>query len=383
MSRRSGYAPRIRRIAVSRVGIVVAAVVVVLPALALVTGPSAAAATTGFTANGHPNPAQDLSTCSTRSSGVICIRAAEDSILPGAHAGGQGPSKNDPVVHYKWLLNQDNTGGVTLGADGRTPIPSEVTKCHPITSTNVDGNPNYPNALDRLGPVACRWQPEPGCVQLAFDPQHHVQPGGVGGQPEQDWNPTTPIPLFDAAAGRGLQDGKYLVSVTANGYQIGGAHFTLSPTVVFSGLDAPPAASIVVSLNPLPIPLTNIRLKVYGDMASTNAQWDEQSEFGLPGYNAHLTDFDGPVNVDYYNNPLCTAYQLTPAYDRKNHPDPTDSFYQVKLGLDGRPIIDPAHHIRGNFEVGRPGDRVLHQRQQRRHPDPEHGAEPVWVVGDR
>ena len=322
------------------------------PALVYVAGPVAAAGP-GFTASGHPNPAQDVSACSTRAAGTLCIKAAQDSILPGSHLGGQGPSKNDPVTQFKWLLNQDNTGSVTLGPDGKTPIDAEVAKCHPITSTFPNGNKHYPNAPDGTGgpiladgspnPAACNW---PSIHNMTSSPV-------VSNGTQVDWNPSTPIPLYDAATGRGLKDGKYLVSVTANGYQIGGGHFALAGGK-FSGLDSTASGAIVVGLNPLPIPLANIRLKVYGDMASTNAQWDEQSEFGLPGYNAHLTDFDGPVNVDYFNNPLCTAYQLQPAYDRTNHPDPTASFYQVKLGLDGRPIIDPSRHIRGTFEVDGP-----------------------------
>jgi len=343
--------PSLRRIARHRASLAVVTVMATLlaPALVYVVGP-AAAATPGYTASGHPNPAADASACSTRAAATLCVRAAEDSILPGAHLGGQGPSKNDAVPAFKWLINQDNTGSVTLGADGKTPIASEVTKCHPITSTNPNGNPNYPNGPDgnpilpdgAPNPAACNW---PSIHNITTSPV-------VSEGTETDWNPTKAIPLFNTTTNRGLKDGKYLVSVTSNGFQIGGAHFTVAGGK-FGGLDATTSGAIVVSLNPLPIPLTNIRLKVYGDMASSNAQWDEQSEFGLPGYNAKLGDYDGPVNVDYYNNPLCTAYQLTPSYSA-THPDPTDSFYKVKLGLDGRPIIDTSRHIRGNFEVAGP-----------------------------
>jgi hypothetical protein len=356
MSKAAGSTPRLRRIARNRASLAVVVVMLLLtPALAYVAGPAvaavpAAAAASGFTATGHPNPAQDVSACSTRAAGTLCIRAAEDSILPGPHLGGQGPSKNDPVTQFKWLLNLDNTGGVTLGADGKTPTPAEMTKCHPITSTFPSGNPNYPNAVDGSGPILADGSPNPAACN--WPSIHNITSSPVVSEGTQvDWNPTTAIPLF--ANGRGLKDGKYLVSVTANGFQISGGHFTVTGGK-FSGLDATSSGAVVVSLNPLPIPLANIRLKVYGDMASTNAQWDEQSEFGLPGYNAHLTDFDGPVNVDYYNNPLCTAYALEPAYNKTSHPDPTDSYYKVKLALDGRPIVDPAHHVRGNFEVNGP-----------------------------
>jgi hypothetical protein len=349
MSKAAGSDPRVRRSVKCRLafGTVLLALI---PALTYVATPATGASAPGFTATGHPNPALDVSKCSTLPAATLCVRAAEDSILPGAHNGGQGPSKNDPVPQFKWLLNKDNTGSVTLGPDGKTPIASETTKCHPITSTNPDGNPNYPNPVAGGGPILSDGSPNPAACN--WPSIHNITSSPVVSQGNQtDWSPTTPIPLR-GADGRGLPDGKYLVSVTANGYQLGGAHFVVTGGK-FSGIDVTTAGAVVVGLNPLPIPLTNIRLKVYGDMASTNAQWDEQSEFGLPGYNAKLTDFDGPVNVDYYNNPLCTAYQLSPAYT-PTHPDPTDSYYQVKLGLDSRPIIDTARHVRGNFEVPGP-----------------------------
>ncbi|UQX87019.1 hypothetical protein M6D93_11950 [Jatrophihabitans telluris] len=342
--------PSFRRTARIRIVLLVAALAA--PMLAYAAGPSAAApAPAGWTANGHPNPALDLSGCSTKAAGTLCVRAAEDSILPGSHIGGQGPSKNDPVSTYKWLLNKDNTGGVTLGPDRKTPLASEVKTCHPITSTNPAGNPNYPNPSDGSSPITADGSPSPAACN--WPSIHNITSSPVVSDGSQsDWNTSTALPLQVAGKGRGLPNGKYLVSVTANGFQIGGAHFSVTDGV-YRGLDVTSSGAIAVSLNPLPIPLTNIRLKVYGDMASTNGQWDEQSEFGLPGYNAHLTDYDGPVNVDYYNNPLCTAYLLSPAYTR-SHPDPTDTFYTVKLGLDGRPIVDPKHHVRGNFEVDGP-----------------------------
>ena len=58
----AGWAPSLRRIARHRSSLAVVAVVATLlaPALVYVAGP-AAAATSGFTATGHPNPALALS----------------------------------------------------------------------------------------------------------------------------------------------------------------------------------------------------------------------------------------------------------------------------------------------------------------------------------
>lgn len=344
-------ATRRRRLA-RRLLSAIAATVSLLPIIAYVAAPVAQAAPAqGYTATGHPNPANDKSACAKVPAGTLCVRAAEDSLLPGPGLGGEGPSKNDPVPHYKWLLNRDNSGSVTMGPDGKTPIASEVTKCHPITPTFPNGNPNYPNALNGSGPILADGSPNPlACNWPSI--QSATSSPVVSAGTDSDWGPASSIPFYSSGTGRGLPDGRYLVSVTSGGYQIGGAHFVVAGGHI-TGLDATANGAVVVSLNPLPIPLSNVRLKVYGDMASSNGQWDEQSEYGLPGFAGHLADFVGPVNVDYYNNPLCTAYQLIPKYTSA-HPDPTDSYYQVKLGLDGRPIIDATHHIRGNFEVDGP-----------------------------
>ena len=346
--------PRRLRRAGRRLLVMVAVLAVVTPGVGVFAAPTpaqAATATPGFV-NGHPSPAADVSACLSQAAGGLCVRAAEDSILPGSGGGvhGQGPSKNDSVANYKWLLNRDNTGGVTMGPDGKTPIAVETTKCHPITSTNTVGNPNYPNALSGAGPILPDGSPNPAACN--WPSIHNITSSPVVSTGNQnDWNGGLPLPK--ASGTRGLADGKYLASITSNGYQIGGGHFT-STAGVLTGLNVNTKGVLVVELNPLPIPLANVRLKVFGDMASANGQWDEQSEFGLPNFDGRLSDYDGPVNVDYYNNPLCTAYQLTPGYDAHHFPDPTDRHYQVKLALDGRPVIDAARHIRGSFEVDGP-----------------------------
>ena len=378
MSEAAGRVPSLRRIARHRASLAVVAVVATLlaPALVYVAGPAAAAPPSGFTTTGHPNPAADVSACSTRAAATLCVRAAEDSILPGAHLGGQGPSKNDPVPAFKWLINQDNTGSVTLGADGKTPIASEVTKCHPITSTNPNGNPNYPNGPDGKpilpdgspNPAACNW---PSIHNITTSPV-------VSEGTQVDWNPTTAIPLF---ANRGLKDGKYLVSVTSNGFQIGGGHFTVTGGK-FGGLDATTSGAVVVSLNPLPIPLTNIRLKVYGDMASTNAQWDEQSEFGLAGLQREAGRLRRPGQRRLLQQPVVHGLPAHAVLQRDT-PRP----HRLLLQGQARTGRAPDHRLRPphprQLRGGWSGHRSVHQRHQRRHPHPEHGAKPLFLVGHR
>jgi hypothetical protein len=289
------------RTAVVRAVIFITAALIVLPSSVLIAAPSSAAPKTPTA------PKAPTTKCPT-TPGILCVQAAQSSIAPPP-----APRKFDQPTEFKWLLNADTTGTSALLPDGKTPDPAQDALCHPITPTNPNGNANYP--------TGCPW---PSVRQLQSSPV--VSTGN-----QADWNPTTPLPLFDGA--RGLKDGRYLVSVTSNGYQIGGAHFAVS-NGQFSG-------PVIVSLNPWPIPLATVKLKVFSDMASSNGQWDEQTEPGLAGFTGNLVDYDGVVSVDYYGNPLCTAYQAT-------------ATGQVMLGLDGKPLIDHGHHWAGKTIVPGP-----------------------------
>jgi len=74
-----------------------------------------------------------------------------------------------------------------------------------------------------------------------------------------------------AAGGINLPDGKYLVSVLAEGYKIGGAHFTV-----------PLAGPVTVALQPHPLPSATMRIKVFEDISPANGMFDAPAEAGLP-----------------------------------------------------------------------------------------------------
>ena len=67
------------------------------------------------------------------------------------------------------------------------------------------------------------------------------------------------------AAGLHLADGKYLISVLADGYKLDGAHFTMP-------IDD--AAPVPVPLQPMPLPDSTVKGQVFEDMAPTNGAYD-------------------------------------------------------------------------------------------------------------
>ena len=96
-----------------------------------------------------------------------------------------------------------------------------------------------------------------------------------------------------------LPDGKYLISVLADGYKIDGEHFTVPME------DA--RALVTVGVQPNPLPDSTLRAYVFLDEASTNMAIDN-GEPGLPGFQGHINDTLGEVTTDLYGNPLCTTY---------------------------------------------------------------------------
>jgi len=185
-------------------------------------------------------------------------------------------SNSSPIPEYKYLINVDNTGD---------PLQARNDGCSPE-------NPGYPDS--------CDW------------PSIRAVPGAApiftqGNQ--DDFNGNT-------LSGLVLPDGKYLISVMANGYKIGGVHFTMP-------MDD--ANSVTVSLQPHPLPTATMRIKVFEDNASVNGQMDTD-EHGLAGFHVVINDILGQVSTDVFGNPLCTTYDT--------NGDPTG------LNLDGCLISD-------------------------------------------
>jgi len=168
------------------------------------------------------------------------------------HPGGP-VLKGDPITEYKYLINVDNTGD-----------PTDSAGC------SAD-DPGYPDS--------CDW------------PSVREVPGAapIFTQGDQD----------DFGTGIELPPGKYLISVLADDYKLGGAHFTIP--LADPGL-------VTVELQPHPLPGATMRIKVFEDISPINGGFDAPAEGGLEGFFAVIKDPAGDVTTDVFGNPLCTQY---------------------------------------------------------------------------
>ena len=101
----------------------------------------------------------------------------------------------------------------------------------------------------------------------------------------------------DFAGGLDLPDGRYLISVLADGYKIDGAHFSV-PFANGQSL-------VTVQMQPYDLPDATIQAEVFEDVAPTNSAPDVPAERGLAGFTGHIADYIDEVTTDINGNPLC------------------------------------------------------------------------------
>ena len=176
---------------------------------------------------------------------------------PRAFAGA-GVVKGAPIDTFKYIINEDNTGTTAQ----RSPAPG---------SGCSTADPGYPDS--------CLW---PSIQEVP----HATSP--IIAQGDQ----------ADFAGGLTLPNGRYLISVLADGYKIDGAHFTVP--LADPGL-------VTVELQPNPLPDSTLRAQIFEDTAPTDGQLG-QGEVGLAGFIGQINDTLGAVQTDVYGNPLCTTY---------------------------------------------------------------------------
>lgn len=99
-----------------------------------------------------------------------------------------------------------------------------------------------------------------------------------------------------------VPNGKYLITIRAPGYKLGGIHFNVTGDT-----------EAVIKLNKHPLPLAKIRAKVFHDNHMVNGQDDLPIEAGLPDFHIIVEDLIGEVTVDYFGNPVGTQYEKNPA----------------------------------------------------------------------
>ncbi len=217
------------------------------------------------------------------------------------------PNKGDPITAYKWLINQDNTGNPgTLANQG-------IDKCLPATAQGGSTDPNYADT--------CQWPSTRNTSTSATGPTTMGMDPIVAQGDQNDLNGTKSLDNLPA--------GKYLISVTADGFKIDGQHFTVNGST----------QKVVVQMNPTPLPLTTLRIQVFNDNAPVDATYEVDAEHGLEGFTAHLSDVLGTVSTDYYGNALCTKYLHTDGANTYTDAERND----LPIVFDGgKPVVDPA-----------------------------------------
>ncbi len=208
------------------------------------------------------------------------------------------------INNFQYIINVDNTGTT----EQRTPADG----CNP-------SDPNYPGS--------CNWVSIAGVASSA----------PILTQGDQS----------DFAGGMDLPDGKYLISVLADGYKIDGAHFTVPLP------DSSP--NVVVKMQPYDLPDATIQAEVFEDVAPTNSAPDVPAERGIAGFKGHIADYIDEVTTDVYGDPLCGNGQcLSKCYV-------VDAGIDVgivnPIDADGRcpfrdELVDPAYTVDTNVLIG-------------------------------
>jgi hypothetical protein len=213
---------------------------------------------------------QAVSTTNTISLSVVSARTEPKWGAPLGDPNPPGITQGDSITTYQFIINQDNTGD---------PTQSRMPDCYPYLDPpdNTQINPDYPSK--------CNW------------PSIEAQPSNSPIVTQGDrsiLNDTTTLTL---------PDGKYLISVLADGFKIDGQWFTLPMAETVPGV-----ADVHVEMQPLPLATATIRITVFEDISPVNSAPDIPAEHGLAGFVAHIFDALDETTTDVYGNPLCTQY---------------------------------------------------------------------------
>ncbi len=101
----------------------------------------------------------------------------------------------------------------------------------------------------------------------------------------------------DLAAGlANVPDGRYLISVLADGYKLDGEHFAMPLA---------DSTKVVVRMQVPPLPDATIQAAVFEDISPVNGAPDLPAEHGLAGFSGVVRDTLGELTTDVYGNPLC------------------------------------------------------------------------------
>ena len=271
---------------------------------------------------------------SRRTLAPLAVAAMIAALVPALGLATSAPAQAATFSVLKVQPVNARTSGTAMKD---APIASGVGYKWLITSDDV-GNPDQPISECQAG--------APGYPESCHLPSVRPTDGAVPIVAQG-----TAVDLSATTALDGLAPGRYLISVLADGYALGGKHFTMP---LASGSDGVSSDGVLsVPVQPGPIPLGTLRVRVFHDQAPVDATYetggvedsrgcvtnsagqvtDSSGPNCLAGFTAHLSDVFNEVTTDWYGNPLCTTYKHSAP--SAGHPNGEVLFYTA-------PPLDPA-----------------------------------------
>lgn len=241
---------------------------------------------------------QSMTFLSMLSAAVLSLPYAQAANVPLSVVSARTePAHVPPVVKgaaigtYKYMINIDNTGTT----EQRSPNPG--------TGCNT-ADPGYPGS--------CKW------TSIAGIP---------GSSPIY-----TQGTQADFASPMAMPDGRYLISVLADGYKLDGQHFTVKGNSIL--VDDRSVATLTVRLQPGPMPDAQIQAAVFEDISPVNSAPDLPAERGLAGFQGHIADYLGEVTTNVYGDPLCSKYDAVGGLIAGSGGTCLSACYVVSAGVD-------------------------------------------------
>jgi uncharacterized repeat protein (TIGR01451 family) len=300
-----------RKISLATRSVVLALIAAALPTFMSTAAPAAAA--------------DDPCVAAATTLSTLCVVSSTDGATTAPYV--TTIIKGHKIPEFKWLLNEDDsTGDPSFTANN-------VAACLPARAA-VDHATALANPALAIYEHAGT-QPLTSCPW----PSVHASAGHSTVIASGDQHDVANI-----AHVAGLGDHKYLISVTAAAHKIDGIHFEVRGGALYSVNEEPVGpgtgmAKFVVTMNPLPKKTATVRVHVYNDNASTNGQWDGQTETlvtcadatptqvaancggstdpnlvgdpstDMSGFSIQITDVLAATTTDVYGSPLCTQYE--------------------------------------------------------------------------
>ena len=208
----------------------------------------------------------------------------------------------DPIPHFKWMINLDNTH-----ENASVEPPASYS---PVIATGDETNASdisLPNTVDPDRGYLVTVQANDG-VGTLLGPESDVQCEDAddddGDGRTNDGCPAVGDPESDAECANAADDDLDFVvndgCPEVGDYKIGGKHFRLPDDE---------GDVILVELQPNPLPLATVKVRVFHDNHMVNSEDDIPLEDGLEGFHVVLHDRIGEVTVDWFGNPICTEYE--------------------------------------------------------------------------